>query len=858
MSEPRRFNPLWRAAAAFAVLPASTATAQGGALLLPHGVCYTWNPGLLWLHLGSDTLIGLAYFSIPIALLYFMRKRTDLPFSWIFLLFGLFIVACGATHWMEVWTVWHPDYWASGAIKAITAAASVPTAIALAYLVPHALALPSVAQLRATKNALEREVAERTRAEEALRLAHASLEQRVAERTAELQQANRELQRQREWLQVTLSSIADGVIATGTAGEVLFMNRVALAVTGWTEQEAAGQPLERVFTLQARGGGPERTNPALRAMARGEVVSLQEYSKLCARDGRIVPIDDSAAPIRDAEGRVIGAVLIFRDVTERSQLHGQREQLTRDLQAANALLDTVFNQAPVGLGLWDRDLRFVRLNDALAGINGLPKAVHLGRTVAEVLPDLDARVMQAMRHVVETGQSIIDQEAHGMTPAVPGRLRYWNVSYFPVRIDNEVVGVGAVCEEVTASREAEAERSKLLEAEREARAEAEAANRLKDQFLATVSHELRTPLNSMTGWLHLLASGRLDATAARDAVLRIKRNAETQARLIDDLLDVSRIITGKLRLEVRRVDPVGVVEAALDTVRPAADAKRIRIDTRVECPGVRIVGDPDRLQQVAWNLLSNAVKFTATGGRVEVRLTQVADQLQLTVSDDGAGIEPQLLPHVFERFRQGHAPGRQQQGLGLGLSIVRHLVELHGGTVEAHSPGVGQGAAFTVRLPVPALVRDPDPDARRQAWSAPGMRLDGVRVLVVDDEPDAREMLEQTLAFLGAQVRTCGSVPAALDAVPDLAPDVIVSDIGMPGQDGYALVRQMRALETGAPRQTPVIALTALARPEDRIRILSAGFQMYVAKPVQPDELSVVIASVLGRLGTGVEPGSGA
>ena len=534
MSEPRRFNPLWRAAAAFAVLPASTATAQGGALLLPHGVCYTWNPGLLWLHLGSDTLIGLAYFSIPIALLYFMRKRTDLPFSWIFLLFGLFIVACGATHWMEVWTVWHPDYWASGAIKAITAAASVPTAIALAYLVPHALALPSVAQLRATKNALELEVAERTRAEEALRLAHASLEQRVAERTAELQQANRELQRQREWLQVTLSSIADGVIATGTAGEVLFMNRVALAVTGWTEQEAAGQPLERVFTLQARGGGPERTNPALRAMARGEVVSLQEYSKLCARDGRIVPIDDSAAPIRDAEGRVIGAVLIFRDVTERSQLHGQREQLTRDLQAANALLDTVFNQAPVGLGLWDRDLRFVRLNDALAGINGLPKAVHLGRTVAEVLPDLDARVMQAMRHVVETGQSIIGQEAHGMTPAVPGRLRYWNVSYFPVRIDNEVVGVGAVCEEVTASREAEAERSKANAA---AKADGEPNKAMREDATGAES-----------------PAGKIDGGAATGARKTPKKLFDAPAGAADDL----KLISGVGPVLERNMNTVGI------------------------------------------------------------------------------------------------------------------------------------------------------------------------------------------------------------------------------------------------------------------------------------------------------------
>ena len=820
MSEPRRFNPLWRAAAAFAVLPASTATAQGGALLLPHGVCYTWNPGLLWLHLGSDTLIGLAYFSIPIALLYFMRKRTDLPFSWIFLLFGLFIVACGATHWMEVWTVWHPDYWASGAIKAITAAASVPTAIALAYLVPHALALPSVAQLRATKNALELEVAERTRAEEALRLAHASLEQRVAERTAELQQANRELQRQREWLQVTLSSIADGVIATGTAGEVLFMNRVALAVTGWTEQEAAGQPLDRVFTLQARG----------------EVVSLQEYSKLCARDGRIVPIDDSAAPIRDAEGRVIGAVLIFRDVTERSQLHGQREQLTRDLQAANALLDTVFNQAPVGLGLWDRDLRFVRLNDALAGINGLPKAVHLGRTVAEVLPDLDARVMQAMRHVVETGQSIIGQEAHGMTPAVPGRLRYWNVSYFPVRIDNEVVGVGAVCEEVTASKEAEAERSKLLEAEREARAEAEAANRLKDQFLATVSHELRTPLNSMTGWLHLLASGRLDATAARDAVLRIKRNAETQARLIDDLLDTTRIVHGKLHMAQECVDVHELLESLLGTVSSEIETAALELNVDLGAHEHHIRGDALRLRQVFWNLLSNAQRHTPRGGTITVATDNPKRGcLQVRVADTGSGIDGCLLGRIFEPFEQ--ADGAMRTGLGLGLAISKGIVDAHHGRIRAHSEGPQRGATFEVQIDTIAspVEEDASLDTSGQQDGQ------GLRILLVEDHPDSAESLRELLAMYGYDV-TLASCFSEAAAHRDEQYDVLITDIGLPDGDGVDLDRVLVHDD-----ETRSIALSGYGSAQDVERSRSAGFDRHLTKPMRVDDLLRAIEDLTHR-----------
>jgi PAS domain S-box-containing protein len=840
-------TPACLLAGACAVLASVPARALSD--FLPHGVCYTWNPGLMWLHLTCDALIGLAYFSIPVALVYFKRKRTDLPFSWIFLLFGLFIVACGATHWMEVWTLWYPEYWLSGAIKAVTAAASVPTAIALAYLVPQALAIPSVAQLHGAKAQLEAEVLERKRAEEALREAHSGLEARVTERTAELAAANAELQRQREWLQVTLSSIGDAVIATGRDGEVLFMNEVARKVTACGAEVGEGTPLEEVLPLIDGDTGAPVPNPATRAIAEGRVVSVTDSTLLQARDGRRVPIDDSAAPIRDADGRVIGAVLIFRDVTERSQMQAQREALTRELQAANELLDTVFNEAPVGLGIWDRELRFARLNDALAEMNGLPKEVHFGRTVAEVLPQVDGQVMEAMRTVRDTGQPVINQEASGMTPAAPGRLRFWNVSYFPVRIANEVAGVGAVCEEVTDKKEAEAERAKLLAAEREARAEAESANRLKDQFLATVSHELRTPLNSMMGWLHLLDSGKLDAGAVRDAVARIKRNAQTQARLIEDLLDVSRIISGKLRLEVRRVDPLAIVENAIDTVRIAADAKRIAIDLDAQCPGVRIVGDPDRLQQVVWNLLSNAVKFTPAGGAVRVALAQSADQLQISVTDNGRGIEPELLPHVFERFRQGaNGPARQQQGLGLGLSIVRHLVELHGGTVEAHSAGVEQGAAFVVRLPVPALAPDGEADASvRRAWP-PAPRLDGARVLVVDDEPDAREMLEHTLAALGAEVVACGSVREALDACRAQPPHVVVSDISMPDEDGYHLVRALRGMAWAPGRQPRAVALTALARPEDRIRALSAGFQMYLAKPVQPDELAVVVASVLGRL----------
>jgi signal transduction histidine kinase/CheY-like chemotaxis protein len=388
---------------------------------------------------------------------------------------------------------------------------------------------------------------------------------------------------------------------------------------------------------------------------------------------------------------------------------------------------------------------------------------------------------------------------------------------------------------------------RLLAREQRAREEAEAANRMKDEFLATLSHELRTPLNAVLGWAVTLRTARVDAATSARALEAIERNARAQSQLIEDLLDISRIVSGKLRLEVRVMDPITVVEAAIEAMRPAAAVKDQALVTTLDPRAGPVWADPDRLQQVVWNLLSNAIKFTPKGGRVEVSLRQVDGSVEIAVSDTGQGIAPELLPHVFERFRQADSSStRKQGGLGIGLALVRHLVELHGGVVTAESPGVGQGATFRARLP---LVRPAGDDETRPPMRllgpAPALSsLTGVRVLVVDDEHDTLEMFDGILAVAGAEVRRATGTTPAIELLAGWRPDVIVSDIEMPNENGYAFIRRLRALPPEAGGTVPAVAVTAHGGVVDRIRVLSAGFQMHVPKPVEPAELIAAVAAL--------------
>ena len=402
--------------------------------------------------------------------------------------------------------------------------------------------------------------------------------------------------------------------------------------------------------------------------------------------------------------------------------------------------------------------------------------------------------------------------------------------------------------EIAERLRAEAEREALLAREQVLRAEAEELSRLKDEFLATMSHELRTPLNAIFGWITLLRTRRLDEPTQERALETIERNARAQKRLIEDLLDVSRIVTGKVALELVTVDPRRVVEAALETMHPAAQTKGLKIVPLLDIGAGTVRGDFARLQQIVCNLLSNAIKFTDAGGHIEVCLARRNGEVEISVADSGQGIKPEFLPLVFDRFRQEDGSiSRRHGGLGLGLAIVRHLVELHAGSVEAQSVGEGKGAKFIVRLPVRegSLIARVS-ESPNGATVSPAMLM-GVRLLVVDDDPGARELISGMLEGFGAQVSTAESGQAALSLLFAQRPDVLIADLGMPGMDGYTLIEQVRGLEPDFGGLTPAVAVTAYASPQDRLRALQAGYQNHVAKPVEAEELAIVIASLAGR-----------
>ena len=680
-------------AAGFA-LPGATGGFLAASGALPHGVCFAWDSGLLWSHVVSDALIAASYFSIPVALVLFVRRRRDIPFPGLFLLFGLFIVSCGLTHVIDVWTLWHPDYWLSAAARALTALSSVPTAIATVWLLPKALRIPSAEELRVTNERLRAEIEARRGAEAQLLEAKAELEARVRSRT-------------------------------------------------------------------------------------------------------------------------------------------------REVASAHAVMSTLVDKAPIGLALFDRERRFVRVNEALAAMNGLPPPAHLGRALTEVLPAMDPGVDASLETVVRTGESLIDREAHGRTPARPDEDRWWSVSYYPVRVDDEIIGVGAVCEETTAKKRIEAERAALLERAQEARREAEAASRSKDEFLAAVSHELRNPLQGMLGWVQLLERGALDPVAARVAAERLGVAARAQARLIEDLLDASRIVTGKLQLQREHVNLREIVESATDALREEAMRKGVALRAGGGDRPCPLYADPLRLRQVVWNLLSNAVKFTPAGKSVEVSVDCSGTAARITVADEGIGIPEDFLPRIFEPFSQA-APGAGAGGLGLGLAIARQIVEQHGGEIRVARTALGGGTTFVAAL---------------QAASAPGEKaaaprtaadaLRGICVLVVDDDPHAIEPLGALLQGFGAHVLLADSARHARERLAQHAVDVLVSDLGMPDEDGFALIESVRA-DAGHAR-LPAVALSAYARPEDRTHALAAGFDMHLAKPVEIDELVAAIRGLAGR-----------
>jgi PAS domain S-box-containing protein len=678
----------------------------------------------------------------------------------------------------------------------------------------------------------------------------------------------------------TLKSIGDAVIATDAVGSVTFLNRIAEQLTGWPVEAARGKPLSEVFRILNEQTRDVVESPVEKVLRTGAIVGLANHTVLIARDGSEKAIDDSGAPIFDTAGNLAGVVLVFRDVTERRREDERREFITRASALLSSSLDYAATLASVArlavptIADWCAvDILGIGHNvERLAVAHVDPAKVSWARDIAKRYPP-DPKSPYGVHEVLRTGKSqimseipdtllvaaAVDEEhlhiirelglKSSMIVPLRHRERTLGAISFVAAESGRRFGAKdlALAEELANTAALAVENSRLYR-------DAQEANRSKDEFLATVSHELRTPLNAMLGWSQLLRTSQLSDEKRAQALETIERNARAQSQLIDDLLDVSRITSGNLRLEARTLDLIAIIEAAIDSVRLAAESKGVRIELVCDEEARHATGDPVRLQQVVWNLVSNGVKFTDRGGVVVVRLQQLDSQAEIRVTDTGIGIDAQLLPHIFERFKQGDGTTtRSKGGLGLGLAIVKHLVELHGGTIKATSDGAQRGSAFTVRLPLSAVQLQGLPPMVIAPPRIVAPSLAGLHVLVVDDEVDAQTLLVAVLESRHARVTVSGSAADAIREIERSAPDVLVSDIGMPEADGYELIRRVRRSLKKSATDLPAVALTAYARMEDRSRAMLAGFQSHIAKPVDPDELLIVVATLAGR--TSMWPG---
>jgi len=653
----------------------------------------------------------------------------------------------------------------------------------------------------------------------------------------QLHRLSDDLRDQMERLRVTLQSIGDAVISTDDHGRIALMNPVAEDLTGWSQPEALGRPISEVFQIINELTQLPVENPCERALREGVVLGLANHTILIARDGRKHAIDDSAAPIKDKQGRIVGAVFVFRDVTEKRQLELARSRLAAIVESSD---DAIISKTLDGtITSW---------NNSAERLFGYTAAEAIGQPISMLAPEDRVDEMPAILARLRRGERI--DHFHTVRRRKNGEIVHISLTVSPIRNDRgEVVGASKIVRDISENMRLAAERERLLASEQAARLEAERADAIKDEFLATVSHEVRTPLNAILGWTHLLQSGRLSADEVREGLEIIERNTRVQARIIEDLLDMSRIMSGKISLEIVPVELQSVIESALAALRPAADANGLVLQTKFEGTSGSVLGDPGRLEQVISNLLSNAIKFTPSGGRVEIRLTRAGSHVEIEVADTGRGIAPDFLSHVFERFRQADSSSRREHGgLGLGLAIVKQLVELHGGTVQASSPGEGQGATFTVVLPMHGL---PESESLLPAAGAPGdsPSLAQVKIVAVDDNLDTLHLVQRVLSSCGALVAVANCASKGFELLKHVRPHVLVSDIGMAGEDGYDLIKKVRALDAETGGNTPAAALTAFARPDDRKRILLAGFQTHIPKPIDPPELIAAVAALAGRAG---------
>lgn len=704
----------------------------------------------------------------------------------------------------------------------------------------------------------------------------------------------------RNRLAAIVQSSDDSIISKRLDGTILTWNRGAERMFGYQAEEIVGQTITTLIP-------PDRVDEEAEIIAKirnGEGIEHFESERL-RKDGTLIDVSLTISPVRDGKDRIVGASHIARDITARKKGEAALQEERKILELLNktgaAIASTLDLQELIQLvtdsGTHLSGAKFGAffynvVNEEgeafqLYTLSGAPREAFekfgLPRNTPVFEPTFRGKGVVRLDDVTKDPRYGTMEPHHGMPKghlpvrsylAVPVVSRSGEVigglffghpeaGRFDERSERLIVGIAAqaavaidnarLYEE---TKRISIEREKLLDAERAARSAAERVSVMKDEFLANVSHELRTPLNAILGWSQLLNSKKLSEADFQQGLETIQRNARAQSQLIGDLLDMSRIVSGKVRLDIQQTELARVVEEAIASVRPSADVKEIRLRQIIDPDVGAVSGDPTRLQQVVWNLLTNAVKFTPQGGRVEVVLQRVNSHVEIVVTDSGQGIKPDFLPHVFERFRQADASTtRMYGGLGLGLAIVKQLVEMHGGTVSAYSEGVGKGSSFTVCLPLAPLRHF---EGNREHPTTPtdnyldctGIDIHGIKVLVVDDETDARELIRRMLEDCKAQVVCAATAKEGMDILQSTHPDVILSDIGMPGVDGYEFIRQVRALPPSRGGRTPAAALTAFARTEDRTRAMIAGYQIHIAKPIEPQELLAAVASLVRRMGT--------
>ncbi len=771
---------------------------------------------LVVLDLVTDLSIGLACAAIAFALIHFARRPTGLPYARVFVAFAVFIIADGATHLAAVWSVWQPSAWLATLLKVATALASVAVALVLPPLVPKALGLGAASAM--------------------------------------------------------LDGAPDAILLVDGTGVIRLVNERAERLFGYARSQLLGRPSTLVLPDDVR---------AARDVQR-DVYGLR-------RDGSRFLAEINVSPLVTDGGRLITAVV--RDVTDRRRLEDDRVDRGR-AEVARAHAEEIGRRASflaeasrvLAASLdYEATLRSVArvaipyladyvLVDVLETQGRLRRlaAAHRDPVLEERLASAPGQApvtsgTSALEAVIERGEPTLVRDVSDDWLAARARdaehlgaaagARPTSLMLVPLRARGRTLGVVSFVLVNGARRyaladlalaEDLAQRAALAADNARLYREAQDASRAKDEFLAVLSHELRTPLTPVLGWVRMLRTGTLAPEATERALDTVERNTRLQAQLVEDLLDVSRIIAGKLSLNLRPVALGPIVDMVIEGAAASTLAKSIIVSRQVEPDLPRIEADANRLQQVVANLLSNAVKFTPAGGRVEVGVARAGDDLRLTVADTGDGLAPEVAPHIFDRFRQADSTiTRQYGGLGLGLSIVRHIVERHGGTVQATSEGPGHGTTFTVTLPIGGPLSDAPIGAARTPSPAAEDSLAGVRVLVVDDEPDTREMVTEILKAAGAEVSAAGSTDEALRRADEGAPDVLVSDLAMPARDGYALLRALHG--RGMAGGLVTIALTAHARREDRERALGAGYDAYVTKPVEPAALAALVKELVEK-----------